>query len=213
MTTIAAVVTLYGERGTRNLAGILDALRAQTRPADTVYLMCEDVVSADPSVVIELASGVRGLRYHQLHTPRDGNGRYSVIPYAHKINVALRHAREDYIVYVTDDSLPHPEKFHLMAAALDADPTVGVVYCKQRRNGGVSGDQGMVPDAFCRIDHTQVMHRRTDDRWTLDVQHMRLGDAWFWRSLHASLGPFHYVPSDDPLDVVEQTVEGISASW
>jgi hypothetical protein len=209
---LAAILTAYGKRGEQNIPAIAEALRAQTRPADWLFVMYEGI----PYSVVEGAfSGIRDAVWERVDTPREENGRYAVVPYSLKINRALDAIDErggcDYIVHVTDDSLPHPEKFAKMTRALDEHPDWGAVYCYQQRNGQVMGDQGVVDDAYAKIDHTQVMHRRTSDRWPLETAHMLLGDANYWRALHRSLGPFYPVP--EVLDTVQQTDEGITRSW
>lgn len=191
---VAAIITAYGERGKRNIDKITAALLAQTRTVDQVWLVTED-----------MGLGI------DLPTPRGEDGRYAVVPYAYKTNYALDRCDADYVFYVTDDSLPDPRKVEVMAGALDEHPDWGAVYCGQVRNGHTYDARETMHDAYCRVDHTQVMHRLTDDRWSLDMRDMRLGDAVFWRKLHASLGPFYPVP--EILDYVEQTQEGISATW
>jgi spore maturation protein CgeD len=149
---------------------------------------------------------------YSLPTPRDEWGVYEVIPYSLKINYALDRTRADYVTYLTDDSLPEPGKYEAMVKALDENPEWGAVYVGQRRNGSEHRAGGIVEDAFAKLDHTQVCHRLTADRWPLNPSFMRLGDAHFWRALHVSLGAFYPIPGPI-LDVVTQTPEGITATW
>lgn len=206
MSSIALIGTFYNRDPARSAEGI----RAQTRKPDELWLLGE--TWDDVERITAQDWGRKQGWVVSLPTPRDGGGRYSVIPYSRKINYALERSRADYITYLTDDSWPAPEKLERMAAVLDENPEMGVVYCGQRRNGSEYLANRIVEDAYCVIDHTQVMHRRTDDRWPEDIEKMLLGDAHFWRALHARLGPFYPVP-EGILDFVEQTKDGISASW
>lgn len=198
MSTLAVIVTAYAERGAKALPGILRALDRSTRRPDEVWLMTEDI-PPEPGLI-------------DLPTPRDEDGRYAVIPYSLKINFALDRVTTDYVGYVTDDSLPDEHKYERLVAALDANPEWGVVFSSQLRNGAVvNAANRVVADAVCVVDHTQVVHRRSEDRWPLDVGEIRMGDAAFWRSLHARFGSFYGV--GDALDIVNQTPEGISATY
>lgn len=136
------------------------------------------------------------------------DGRYKVIPYSNKINWALARQTGDAILYLDNGSMPHPRKVELMAAALEANPEWGAVYCGQHRTGYLDETYRAGPDATTiangngQLNYTQVMHRPTSDRWTLDMAHADpdIADGLFWQSLHRTLGPFHPVGSDLILD-------------
>lgn len=203
MSTLAVIGTFH-RRWDRWPELLTRVMVESSRIPDEFYVVCEDEADAehlhasDPRMVVQI-----------LPTPQD-DGRYAEIPYSRKINWALERTVCDLIAYLTDDSLPHPDKYDRMVTALDEHPEWGAVYCSQDF-GGKRMAVEPIGDAYCRVDHTQVMHRRTDDRWPLDVGLMRIGDATFWRSLHRSLGAFYPVP--DLLDTVRQTGDGISATW
>ncbi len=194
MSRLAVIVTAYGERGAQNLPRIIEALRSQTRQPDEVWWLTEKMAGI----------GI------DLPTPRQENGDYAVIPYSLKQNYALDRTTCDYVTYLTDDSWPAPEKYARMVEYLDMHPEVGAVYCTQDFGGQLRVADGMMTDAHCRVDHTQVMHRLTEDRWPEEIEHITLGDAVFWRRLHESLGPF-YPLGPEVLDYVQQTSTGISA--
>lgn len=203
---LAVIGTLH-RRWDRWPAMLQRVMVESTRPPDEMYVMTEDWEDFEhlPQLVVDgIAARVR-----VLPTPRSED-RYAEIPYSRKINWALDRTRADYIAYLTDDSLPHPDKYRRMVQALNEHPEWGAVYCSQDY-GRLRMAVEPISDAYCVVDHTQVMHRRTEDRWPLDVSLMRIGDATFWRSLHRSLGAFYPVP--DVLDTVRQTSDGISATW
>lgn len=193
MARLAVIGTFY--QRWENSAPIARSLFRQTRQADEHWLMCED--QADVAALAECTPGLPGLRLVQLPTPRRGD-RYAVIPYSHKINWALDRTDADLIVYLDNGSMPALEKFERMANVLD-DPSIGAAYCGQHRTGMNDMERpadSIIEDAYAVLNYTQVMHRRTDDRWTLDMAHADpdLADAMFWRQLHGSLGPFHPTP-------------------
>jgi len=217
---LAVIATLYGQRSIDNSDRIAAALREQTRIPDELWLMYEGDAGWEAAANIADyivgyckpgAAFPEGWHYPyilEIATPRDESGHYTEIPYSLKSNYALDHTEADYITYLTDDSWPAPEKYERMVAALDENPEWGAVYCSQDFGGIRHADQ-VVADAHCRVDHTQVMHRLTADRWPTEIGDIMLGDAIFWRRLHASLGPFW--PINEVLDFVRQTNDGISA--
>jgi spore maturation protein CgeD len=130
--------------------------------------------------------------------------------YATMINLGLRLARGRHITYLCDDDWYAPRRLEVMSGMLDADPGLGVVYSRQ----GVTDEAGtvqwercfepVVADAYCRVDHSSVMHTAEAGRkaggWDEGADHWRIGDAVFWRRLHAAGYSFHLAPGDGPLD-------------
>lgn len=171
-----------------------------TRPPDEFWVMCEG--PDDAEAVGEIAD--ERVIVQILQTPLSGSGGYAVIPYSNKINWALDRTTADYIVYLDNGSMPDPDKYRVMAEALDEYPEWGAVYVGQHRTGytdaNVHANQ-VIGDAYGVLNYTQIMHRRTADRWTLDMQWADpdLADAMFWRDLHASLGDFYPVGGNDAL--------------
>lgn len=185
---LALIGTFYG-RYEQSRACLKQVLNSSRLP-DEIILMCETG---------EDAENLRNLTYHknvQLHileTPKT-DGVYDVIPYSNKINFALDHTDADLIVYLDNGSMPHIDKYKIMAAELEAHPEYGAVYCSQQRTGFVNklhtADK-VVQDPYCVINYTQGMHRKTDKRWPTDMKYATpndVADALFWRSLQT---PFH----------------------
>ena len=207
MSTLAVIGTFYGRHD--RTEALVRRVMESTRPPDEFWVMCES--DEDARYVPRMW---KALHVQVLPTiMRDG--KYAEIPYSRKINWALDRTRADLIVYLDNGSMPDREKYELMAAALEEHPDWGAVYCGQHRTGHLdvlahAGD--VIEDAYCVLNYTQVMHRRTEDRWTLDMQYaapMDLADALFWRSLHASLGAFHPVAAGRLLD--EHHIESAKA--
>lgn len=208
MSKLAIIATLYGQRSLDNAERLSHAVRRQVREQDELWLMYEG--DEGFRAALEICGPVAGACIPvEVATPRDANGQYAIIPYSAKINHALDRTEADYIAYLTDDSWPAPEKYERMAAALDENPEWGAVYCAQDYGDAVRPAVDVMHDAHCKVDHTQVMHRLTADRWPLDMTDITVGDAIFWRRLHASLGAFY--PVNEVLDFVRQTKDGISA--
>jgi hypothetical protein len=179
------------------------ALREQTRQPDICVLIGETAADA-AALAKESWPGETLIAI--LPTPIE-NDRYLVLPYSRKINAALDLVSgcADLVTYVTDDSLPAREKYERMEREI-YESGAGVVYCTQDRGGGnLMWASEIIRDAWCVVDHTQVMHRFSPRvRWPVlpEEADIRLGDAWFWRRLHAEFGSFYPVRSEEPLDII-----------
>lgn len=202
MTTLALIGTFHQRR--ERTVPLLAAVLASTRPPDEVWVMCEALADAD-----RVTLGDPRLRVCVLPTPRERvapwglPGGYATVPYSHKINWALERTEADYIAYLDNASEPAPGKYALMAAALDEHPDWGAVYCAQDRvEGGLAPAAEVIEDPYCVLNYTQVMHRRTPDRWSLDVRYMTpdVVDGMFFRDVARRLGPFHPVGDGAVLD-------------
>lgn len=217
MLSLAVIGTFYGRH--ENTLPLMHRLFVDsTRKPDEAWLMCETVADADAIInaydeLHEREAIDRwpdSIQLVTLPTPKI-YGAYSVLPYAYKINYALERTKADLVVYLDNNSMPSPYKFEAMANALEKHPDWGAVYCTQKRTGfneTIFYAENPVEDGYCALNYTQVMHRRTDDRWPTDMAlaNPDTADGVFWRTLHASLGPFfpaggarvddfHHIPS------------------
>lgn len=221
MSTLAVVATFYQRPWA--IPRLAEALQAQTRPwlpDDEVYLLYEyDDHETDRGLLRDF--WVNEADTAQLPILVAGNNPLSV-----EINTALDIVdvgdTPDYVTYLTDDSLPDPRKYEVMARALDENPDWGVVYCSQDYGRADSPEDWLAggrhlqirqahpieDEPFCVVDHTQVMHRRTKARWPLDYGSRRLSDAHFWNALKDDLGPFHGI--GEVLDWTRQLPGGLS---
>jgi hypothetical protein len=185
-----AVIGTFYKRYERTDMLLRRVLVESTRPPDEFFMVCEE--EADAEIAFEWARRYENLIIKILPTPRTSDNRYAIVPYSNKINWALDNTTCDHIVYLDNNSMPHPEKYRLMSEALDEHPEWGAVYCSQHRTGYRDVKvlyEIPIPDAFCVLNYTQVMHRITGDRWSLDMTHadpQDLVDARFWQSLHAT---------------------------
>lgn len=173
---------------------------------DEFWVMCETPEDATNARKITK----RRANIVVLPTPRDEAGNYEIIPYSHKINFALDYAQADVFAYLDNGSIPHPDKYKLMIQALEAHPKWQAVYCSQHRTGFqdlVHKATEPIADPYAKVNYTQVMHRKTDVRWTTDMQWATpndLADAIFWRDLNCT---FYPVKSAHVLDIHEMQSE------
>lgn len=206
-----AVIAPWTGRHANTLPILRRVLLESTRPPDELWLVCEtqeDVAVAMNAAGVLEVSGLDSIRFCHLPTPRDADGKWTVVPYSYATNYALDRTTCDLICYLTNDSMPEPTKYEVMAAAMAANPEWRAGYCGQRRNGRDHPADRVLDSAFAVLDHTQVMHRATDARWRLGLGDLLLGDAHFWNDLG---GPFHPIDGGI-LDVTDQTPDGITRS-
>lgn len=202
-----AVIGTFHKRFDSSADALRRVLYGSTRPPDEFWIMCEDeedMANATRSI-IEKTPRTKVI-IQLVPTKRDAEGTALYIPYSRKINTALDATDADIIAHLDNASTPHKYKYELMAAMMEQEPSFGAVYCAQQRTGFhnvTSWAEEIVPDAFCRLNYTQVMHKRTADRWSEDMAHANpdMADALFWRALHVTLGPFHPVNTEFPLDL------------
>jgi len=219
LSRLSVIGTFY--KRPEHLPRIAEALRSQTRKPDNLWLMYEEAPDGEALEAID-DWGIHPLDVQIVPmawaTHPDRN------PLAVAINIALDiDFRSDYFVYLTDDSLPAPDKYARMAATLDENPDYGSVYCSQDFGklptsaewldapwGGHSVRHATEPTdtPFGRVDHTQVMHRRCLARWPTARSDMRLSDACFFQDLVIETGPMMPVP--EVLDWTRQLPTGIS---
>lgn len=220
---VAVIGTFHG-RHENTLPLLKRILIDQTRGPDEFWVLCEDEQDENAALdayltLLETEMLDRwpdSLSIERVPTPRDDAG-YKVVPYSNKINHALAKTTCDLIVYLDNGSYPHPDKLQVMADTLENNPEWGAVYCAQKRTGIADTTfavNGPVPDGFCTLNYTQVMHRLTEDRWPLDMSlaDPDLADGTFWRALHATLGDFHPVPDQRVLDehhIPNQKAQGV----
>lgn len=211
-----AVIGTFFRRPTL-IPRIAQALREQTRQADELWLMYERQDDGEALHEQEWGSASPNMVYAPVPP--------AFVPPSLQINFALRRTTADYITYLTDDSLPYPEKYERMTAALNANPEWGAVYCSQAY-GRVNSTEAWLANALgacpsvryaerpltapdCVVDHSQVMHRRSDDRWPTDMGALTHSDGLFFAALVERFGAMQPIP--EVLDWTCQLPDGISA--
>lgn len=207
MSTLAVIGTFY-QRHDNTLPLFKRVLEESVLKPDEFWVMCEG--EDDVQVAITAYSNIlkdfnTDVHIEHLPTPKNSANRYTIIPYSNKINWALDHTSSDYMVFLDNNSMPHIRKYELMKKALDDNSDWGAVFCSQERTG-IKYDlwtyDKPLGDAYCILNYTQVMFRRSPARWTLNMQYADpndLADALFWRELHRELGAFYPVILDNEM--------------
>jgi hypothetical protein len=169
---------------------------------DEIYWVCENTTDHDNLMA---AGGISDFKVHLLvvPTPRTESGDYLVVPYSYKHNWVLGKSNCDRFTYLDNGSIPHRLKYERMMATMDANTAAHAVYCSQQRTGYMqvlAHADAIVENASCVLNYTQVMHRRSDARWSEDMAlalPFDVVDADFWQRLSV---PFHPVQSEEILD-------------
>lgn len=219
MTAPAVSVLLTSYNRWRWLPNAVESVFEQTM-ADWELVILDDA-SSDISVTGYLSS----LWNHPkvlVHKARvDEEQRAATCRYAVNCNTGLKLATGRYVTYLCDDDWYAPNRLEVMAAALDADPSVGVVYGPQAvtdEAGNVLRVRDFGPvldDAYCLVDHSSVMHTAEAGAkaggWDESADHWQIGDAVFWRRLHAAGYQFHRAGDETiPLDYHRDHSNGVN---
>jgi spore maturation protein CgeD len=141
--------------------------------------------------------------------------------YAVQANTGLKLASGRYVTYLCDDDWYAPQRLEVMAAMLDSDPSIGVVFGRQQitdEAGNPTQVRDFPPvldDAYCRVDHSSVMHTAEAGQkaggWDESPEHWSIGDAVFWRRLHAAGYQFHRAgDAETPLDYHRDHGHGVN---
>lgn len=133
--------------------------------------------------------------------------RMKKVRYAVLANVGLRMAKGEYLSYLCDDDYYFPERLEKMVARLDVGDDAKIVYGSQRlfnqgMETGVRRAELVLDDAYCKVDHSSVMHVTQVGRdvggWDTDAQWWMLADAIFWRRLNRA--GYKFYPVSDVTD-------------
>ncbi|KAF1679925.1 glycosyltransferase family 2 protein [Bacillus sp. SKDU12] len=141
--------------------------------------------------------------------------------YATLINDALPFTDGDYISYLTDDTVYHPERLSRMVQTFSDKPEAQAVYSKQKvvhvneRGEEIShfyrNADAILDQAAFQVDHCSVMHRRSlldriqhkyGSYWDDDMKHWNHGDSIFWSRIN-NFAPF--LPINEVLDTTYKT--------
>lgn len=219
MTDPAVSVLLTSYNRARYLQQAVESVDAQTM-RDWELIILDDC-SSD----IGVTGYLRQIWRHPqviIHKARIGEDeRASKCRYAVQANTGLKLASGRYITYLCDDDWYAPQRIEVMTAMLDADPSIGVVYGAQAvtdEGGNVTRIREFGPvvaDAYCQVDHSSVMHTAEAGAkaggWDESPEHWRIGDAVFWRRLHAAGYQFHRAgDAETPLDYHRDHGNGVN---
>lgn len=183
-------------------------------------LIILDDSSGDPGVTAYLAEIWRHPQVIVHKSRVREEDRAAACRYAVQANTGLKLAAGQHVTYLCDDDWYAPERLQVMSAMLDTHPHLGVVYSRQAvtdEAGNVQHERSfgeVVADAYCQVDHSSVMHTAEAGRkaggWDESAEHWSIGDAVFWRRLHAAGYSFHLAPGDGPLDYHRDHGRGVN---
>ncbi|MGM0947417.1 MAG: glycosyltransferase family 2 protein [Bacillota bacterium] len=172
-----------------------------------------------------------------LHDPRiryensfvDPAARFKTTRYATLINTALPFTSGDYISYLTDDTVYHPERLSRMVQMFSHNPEAQAVYSKQKvvqvneRGEEIShfyrNANEVLHKAAFQVDHCSVMHRRSlldrihhiyGSYWDDDMKHWNHGDSIFWDRIN-NFAPF--LPINEVLDTTYKTPDSFQNAY
>lgn len=219
VTAPAVSVLLTSYNRSRFLPQAVASVFAQTM-SDWELIILDDS-STDPGVT-EYLSGLWDHPQVVIYKARVAEeDRAAACRYAVQANMGLHLAAGRYITYLCDDDWYAPRRLEVMAAMLDADPSIGVVFGRQQitdEAGNPTQVRDFPPvldDAYCKVDHSSVMHTRAAGSkaggWDESAEHWRIGDAVFWRRLHAAGYQFHRAgDAETPLDFHRDHSAGVN---
>ncbi|MEG7356224.1 glycosyltransferase family 2 protein [Bacillus vallismortis] len=159
----------------------------------------------------------------------DPAARFKTTRYATLINTALPFTSGDYISYLTDDTVYHPERLSRMVQMFSHNPEAQAVYSKQKvvqvneRGEEIShfyrNANEVLHQAAFQVDHCSVMHRRSlldrihhiyGSYWDDDMKHWNHGDSIFWDRIN-NFAPF--LPINEVLDTTYKTPDSFQNAY
>lgn len=221
---VSIILTSYNKP--KYLQKAIESVIQQTHDLWELFIM-DDHSNEETTAVIHKYLHDRRIQYHNSFVqPAD---RLKTARYATLINSALPFAEGDYISYLTDDTVYHPERLSRMVQEFSHQPEAQVVYSKQKvvhvneRGEEISyfyrNANAVLEQAAFHVDHCSVMHRRSllnlihhkyGGYWDDDMKHWNHGDAIFWARLN-NFTPF--LPINEVLDTTYKTPDSFQNAY
>ncbi|PTU28867.1 hypothetical protein DA469_08005 [Bacillus subtilis] len=221
---VSIILTSYNKP--KYLQKAIESVIQQTHDLWELFIM-DDHSNEETTAVIHKYLHDRRIQYHNSFVqPAD---RLKTARYATLINSALPFADGDYISYLTDDTVYHPERLSRMVQEFSHQPEAQVVYSKQKvvhvneRGEEIShfyrNANAVLEQAAFHVDHCSVMHRRSllnrihhkyGGYWDDDMKHWNHGDAIFWARLN-NFTPF--LPINEVLDTTYKTPDSFQNAY
>jgi glycosyltransferase involved in cell wall biosynthesis len=197
--TVSVVVTAYNAE--EHLAATLDALLAQTRPADEIVVVDDGSTDGTPGVIARYAHAVKAVRQ-----PNGGHGA--------ALNRGWAESTCAYVAQCDADDLWEPEKVARQVAILEAHPEVDVAFGPAFAFGALEGVCGEADPAvgtgvldaaafgralfamnFILPSTTLVRRSLMDEIGRFDGERFPLGlDYDFWLRAASAGATFFYDP-------------------
>lgn len=145
---ISIVLPVYNQAN--YLPAALDGVFAQTYPHYELIVVDDGSTDATPEVL------GRYQEHHAFTVIRQNN---QGLPRA--LNAGFAHARGDYLTWTSSDNIMLPQMLEVLAGALDADPSVGLVYADRYLMDEEGNDLGRFDlpdyDPYLLL-HTNLVH-------------------------------------------------------
>lgn len=146
--TISVIIPVYNAES--RLPALLDALAAQTRPANSVFLI--DDGSTDESVKVAEDWKTKHPGFPLRVTPQENQG-----PAAAR-NRGAHESQDEILVFIDSDCIPDRDFIEKMIAPFAKDEIVGV-------QGAYRCDQKEWPARFCQIEIEERYERMKRSQW------------------------------------------------
>ncbi|RJS57183.1 hypothetical protein CJ481_15430 [Bacillus subtilis] len=221
---VSIILTSYNKPD--YLQNAIESVMKQTHDLWELFIM-DDHSNEETTAVIHKYLHDRRIRYQNsfIHPAE----RLKTTRYATLINAALPFTDGDYISYLTDDTVYHPERLSRMVQTFSDKPEAQAVYSKQKvihvneRGEEIShfyrNANAVLDQAAFQVDHCSVMHRRSlldriqhkyGSYWDDDTKHWNHGDSIFWARIN-NFAPF--LPINEVLDTTYKTPDSFQNAY
>lgn len=221
---VSIILTSYNKPD--YLQKAIESVMKQTHDLWELFIM-DDHSNEETTAVIHKYLHDQRIRYQNsfIHPAE----RLRTTRYATLINAALPFADGDYISYLTDDTVYHPERLSRMVQTFLDKPEAQAVYSKQKvvhvneRGEEIShfyrNANAVLDQAAFQVDHCSVMHRRSlldriqhkyGSYWDDDMKHWNHGDSIFWARIN-NFAPF--LPINEVLDTTYKTPDSFQNAY
>ena len=204
---VTVILTIYN--AAKHLPTAVSSVLGQTY--QDWQLVALDDNSSDPKVA-EILDSITDPRVRVVHLPTTETDRRRSVRYAALINQAVEQVDSPYVTFLCGDDYYLPTRLERMVAKLraghdvvygaqlireeDGSPRLVEVSCP----AGVRECQGVLSDAFYRVDLNSVMLTRTAFKkaggFPTHTAVWRDADAYFWRRLTDA--GYRFYPVDNP---------------
>lgn len=219
MTKVSVILTVYNKP--RWLKECIDSVIGQTYQDWELIIMEDNSPDSRVKSILENDYSFHPkIKIHYSNTAEEN--RFKTARYATLINEGIRnHSSGKYITYLVDDDYYFPWRLETMVKTLESR-AIDIVYGSQLfvdaegRIAGYRKTQGILENAWDKVDHNSVMHtRRVFDQaggWDDDPGTWGGSDSYFWRRI-AWNTPYEFYPLSDNMPNEAKRYHDDSIQW